>query len=71
MNVSAAKAEREAFVTKLLSTLEALAHRRDAGHTGDAKWVARCEHIERVKSYAPRVDHIVVDVFLGPQPSKS
>ena len=71
MNVSAVKSEREAFVTKLLRTLEALARRRDTGHTEteNVAWVARCEHIERVKSYAPRVDHIVVDVFLGPEPS--
>ena len=58
-------------MTKLLRTLEALARRRDTGHTEteNVAWVARCEHIERVKSYAPRVDHIVVDVFLGPEPS--
>lgn len=29
-------------------------------------WHAICSHIERVKSFAPKVDHFVADVFLGP-----
>ena len=28
--------------------------------------VVRCEHVERVKSYAPGVTHCVFDVFIGP-----
>ena len=27
-----------------------------------------CNHIERVKSFAPRVDHYVADIFVGPIP---
>lgn len=27
-----------------------------------------CNHIERVKSFAPRVDHYVADIFVGPMP---
>ena len=26
----------------------------------------RCEHIERVKTYAPGVLHVVFDVWIGP-----
>ncbi len=29
-------------------------------------WHAVCNHIERVKSFAPKVDHYVADVFVGP-----
>jgi len=32
-------------------------------------WVAVCHHIERVKSFAPKVDHVVADVFVGPRNS--
>ena len=31
-----------------------------------SEWIAVCSHVEKVKSYAPKVDHIVADVFLGP-----
>lgn len=30
-------------------------------------WVARCSHVERVKSYAPRVFHVVMDIEFRPQ----
>ena len=29
------------------------------------QWVAICEHVERVKSFAPKIDHYVADVFVG------
>lgn len=29
-------------------------------------WHAVCRHVERVKSFAPKVDHYVADVFVGP-----
>ena len=29
-------------------------------------WVVRCEHVERVKTYAPGIWHCVFDVFVGP-----
>lgn len=29
-------------------------------------WIAVCTHVERVKSFAPKVDHVVADVFVGP-----
>ena len=34
-------------------------------------WHAVCNHIERVKSFAPKVDHYVADVFVGPLNSPS
>lgn len=34
-------------------------------------WHAVCNHIERVKSFAPKVDHYVADVFVGPLSSPS
>mmetsp|Transcript_9272 Transcript_9272/g.22637 ORF Transcript_9272/g.22637 Transcript_9272/m.22637 type:complete len:97 (+) Transcript_9272:100-390(+) len=33
----------------------------------DDGWIAVCVHVEKVKSFAPKVDHVVADVFLGPQ----
>jgi len=29
-------------------------------------WIAVCTHVEKVKSFAPKVDHVVADVFVGP-----
>jgi len=61
-----AVAEREEWLVRLLSTLDRLA--KEGG--GAEAWApAVCHHVERVKSYAPRVDHIVVDVFMGPPES--
>jgi len=33
------------------------------------EWVCRVDHIEHVKSYAPHIDHIVVDIECRPAPS--
>ena len=27
-----------------------------------------CNHVERIKSYAPRIDHMVADIYVGPNP---
>ena len=35
-------------------------------HMHSTEWHAICNHIERVKSFAPKVDHNVADVFVGP-----
>jgi hypothetical protein len=29
-------------------------------------WIAVVQHVERVKSFAPLIDHLVADVFVGP-----
>lgn len=31
------------------------------------EWVALCVNIQTVKSFAPKVDHIVADIYLGPR----
>ena len=59
-----ATAERQAWAGWLCRTLAAAA---DAA--GRARWTAACAHVERVKSFAPRVDHVVADVFVGPRDS--
>ena len=33
---------------------------------GRHEWIALCSHIERVKSFAPKIDHFVADIFVGP-----
>ena len=45
------------------AALEIEAIAADQGREG---WRARVDHVERVKSYAPHVIHIVVDIYLGP-----
>lgn len=52
--------ERNDFARSLEKTLESHAH-----SLGLKNWKARVMHIERVKSYAPRVDHLVLDVKMG------
>jgi len=32
-------------------------------------WIAVCTHVEKVKSFAPKVDHVVADVYVGPSSS--
>ncbi|KAL3808373.1 hypothetical protein ACHAXA_005344 [Cyclostephanos tholiformis] len=48
----------------------------DATHTNedndndyDDEWIAIVRHVEKVKSFAPMIDHIVADVFVGPRHS--
>jgi len=31
-----------------------------------SEWIVVCEHVEKVKSFAPTISHFVADVFLGP-----
>ena len=33
----------------------------------DIDWVVICHHVEKVKSFAPTVNHYVADVFVGPR----
>jgi hypothetical protein len=40
-----------------------------AAHDGRNDWIAVCAHVEKVKSFAPKVDHVVADVFVGPPTS--
>lgn len=35
-------------------------------HEHSKDWHAICVHVEKVKSFAPLVDHLVADVFVGP-----
>ena len=44
-----------------LSTLQKdeIFHQRDG-------WQVYCSHVEKVKSYAPRIDHMVADIYVGP-----
>lgn len=55
--------EVDAWSKEAARKLEKIAH--GMGRDG---WRARVEHVERVKSYAPHILHIVVDMFLGPPP---
>lgn len=36
------------------------------GYVGNDRWSVVVHHVERVKSYAPRVQHCVADVHIGP-----
>jgi tRNA G37 N-methylase Trm5 len=50
----------EAWTARLVAALTRLA--ADAGRA----WSVRCVHLEWVKSYAPRVWHVVADVLCEP-----
>ena len=66
-----------------IAALQARPHRRkdchgDGGNVGcdaastndggnDDEWIAVIHHVEKVKSFAPMVDHVVADVFVGPR----
>lgn len=52
--------DREAWEQRLLTSLRQL-----AAQFGK-KWVISCEHVERVKSYAPKVHHLVADIRCVP-----
>ncbi|KAL7432341.1 hypothetical protein ACHAXH_005460 [Discostella pseudostelligera] len=59
-----ATAERDNWAHWLCDTLAQYA--LPNGHDG---WIAVCTHVEKVKSFAPKVDHVVADVFVGPPTS--
>ncbi|KAL3803487.1 LOW QUALITY PROTEIN: hypothetical protein HJC23_014035 [Cyclotella cryptica] len=58
-------AERQQWARWLCQSLHNLAGK----HNHSKSWHAVCTHVEKVKSFAPRVDHIVADVFVGPSNS--
>lgn len=49
--------DREAWEERVVRSIEALA--LDI----DKRWVVSCKHVEKVKSYAPKVWHLVADVY--------
>jgi tRNA G37 N-methylase Trm5 len=59
-----ATAERDNWAHWLCDTLAQ--YTLPNGHDG---WIAVCTHVEKVKSFAPKVDHVVADVFVGPPTS--
>ena len=56
-------AERLSWTIWLVQCLARLA--KDEEYSNN--WVVMCNHVERVKSFAPRVDHVVADIFAGPK----
>mmetsp|Transcript_24876 Transcript_24876/g.53663 ORF Transcript_24876/g.53663 Transcript_24876/m.53663 type:complete len:640 (+) Transcript_24876:194-2113(+) len=59
-------AERQDWTHWLCRSLARIAAEQLNSETKSKDWIAVCTHVERVKSFAPKVDHIVADVFLGP-----
>lgn len=57
-----ATTEREQWAHWLCRSLVSLSKKNKCS----THWHAVCHHIERVKSFAPKVDHYVADVFVGP-----
>ena len=53
--------ERESWTHWLCRSLSNL-----AVNSNGVNWIAVCTHVEKVKSFAPKVDHVVADVFVGP-----
>lgn len=65
-NVGSATAAEAAWSERLTATLRAL-----AATDGREGWAAELRHLERVKSFAPKVNHLVADVWLGAQPQRT
>ena len=70
-NVRAEPAARDALVARVCELFAAtLLPRAAADERGDGDgggaWSVACRHVERVKSYAPRVDHVVLDLECRP-----
>jgi tRNA G37 N-methylase Trm5 len=55
--------EKESWALWVCARVSGLAKQEGKGDD----WVAICTHIERVKSFAPTVNHYVADVFVGPR----
>lgn len=65
-NVSSSEEGRACWLAHLTATLGALSR----GIEGRQSWAEpTVVHVERVKGYAPRIDHLVADVRLGPPPA--
>jgi len=54
--------EEDAMGTRMCEALLAT-----AAWLGREGWVATVEHVEKVKPYSPRVNHLVFDVRLRPK----
>ncbi|KAL4169541.1 hypothetical protein KRP22_010460 [Phytophthora ramorum] len=52
--------DREAWEQRVVDTMRELAQQYDK------QWTITCEHVEKVKSYAPKVYHLVADVHCVP-----
>jgi Met-10+ like-protein len=62
--------ERDVWAQWLVRSLHSLVLQeweRLAVHQRCYDWVVICHHIEKVKSFAPTVNHYVADVFVGPR----
>ncbi|EKX45664.1 hypothetical protein GUITHDRAFT_71161, partial [Guillardia theta CCMP2712] len=57
-----AEADEATWLRQLEEELEKIARRQGRG-----EWRARVEHVEHVKTYAPRVWHLVADVEMRPR----
>ena len=56
--------EREHWTHWLCHSLQQIAEKN-----GHKDWHVICTNVEMVKSFAPKVDHVVADVFVGPSSS--
>jgi tRNA wybutosine-synthesizing protein 3 len=60
--------EKNAWVVRLEATLTALLNERKPASSELLEWRVHVEHVEKVKSYAPRVYHYVADVRCALEP---
>lgn len=61
--------ERKSWTHWLCRSLANLANAPSDEQRLRLEWIAVCVNVEKVKSFAPKVDHVVADVFVGPQGS--
>ncbi|CAB9503656.1 synthesizing protein 2/3/4 [Seminavis robusta] len=58
--------ERDLWAAWLVRSLHNLVLQETTQNRHD-DWVVICHHVEKVKSFAPTVNHFVADVFVGPR----
>lgn len=61
-------AEKDNWVQWLCSALVDIADSLLRG-SDDQGWCVVCTNVQRVKSFAPKIDHVVADVYVGPKTS--
>mmetsp|Transcript_37157 Transcript_37157/g.60634 ORF Transcript_37157/g.60634 Transcript_37157/m.60634 type:complete len:136 (+) Transcript_37157:63-470(+) len=58
--------ERQKWTHWLCHSLARIAAEQRRDETNPNIWVVGCTHVENVKSFAPKADHVVADVLVGP-----
>ena len=68
MAESQRQAEKQLWLTAAQRTADSIRHTLETLHA-QRRWQVVVLHVERVKSYAPHIDHVVFDLHCVPKAS--